>query len=133
MHELQQAQTLPDLHCAIKQMTWIEVRTINNPHNIQELQNRHPYIDTGEVSAIVLAQEWDANRILIDDRRARRVAGQEGLSIIGTVGVVLLAHRLGRITAQQARTILDKLYEGTAYISEDLYRDACQQLQEQRQ
>lgn len=128
--ELQRARTLPDLSKKVGQADWITVYPITRPDVLQALLDRHPFIHEGEAAAIALAQELDATRIILDDRRARQVAQAERLPLIGTVGVVLLAYRLGRITALQARVILDRLYGGTSYISESLYYEATQQLRD---
>lgn len=129
LQELQRARTLPRLGRAVEQTGWIEIHALRHPDKIQEMLSRYSSIDAGEAAAIILAQELGANRIIMDDKRARQVAQAEGLAVIGTVGVVLLAHRLRRVTTPQAQVILDQLYAGTAYISANLYRDAYRQLQ----
>ena len=42
----------------------------------------------GEVSAILLSQELKADVVLIDDSKARKVAQEEGLTVLGCVGVL---------------------------------------------
>ena len=128
LQELEQAKTLPELGEAVVKADCIVVRSVAYPQNIQSLINRYAHIGRGEAAAIVLAQELAAKRIIIDDKKARQVARAERLPLIGTVGVVLLAYRLRRITAQQAQDSLDRLYAGTAYISAELYRSAKSQL-----
>ena len=79
----------------------------------------------------MLAQELAARRIILDDKRARQVAQAEGLPLIGTVGVILLAYRLGQRSRPEAENILDRLYQGTAYISTNLYQAAIETLQQE--
>ena len=129
--ELQQAKTLPHLGATIARTDWIKVRSIHSPDKRQALQQRYPYLHSGEVAAIVLAQELAAQRIILDDKRARQVAQAEGLPLIGTVGVILLAYRLGQRSRPEAEEILDRLYQGTAYISADLYHGAIEALQQE--
>jgi predicted nucleic acid-binding protein len=45
-------------------------------------------LGAGELSSVVLAKELSADLVLIDDRRARRYAREEGLPIIGCVGIL---------------------------------------------
>lgn len=45
----------------------------------------------GELEAMALYQQINAQRLLIDDRRARRVAEANGINCIGALGVLLLA------------------------------------------
>jgi predicted nucleic acid-binding protein len=126
--ELQQAESLPHLGTTIAQTDWIQVCSIHSPDKQQVLQQRYPQLHKGETTVIVLAQELAAQRIILDDKRARQVAKAEGLPLIGTVGVILLAYRLGRRSKPEAKDILDRLYQGTAYISANLYHAAVEAL-----
>ena len=57
-----------------------------------------PSLGSGERGAIALAMEEPAERLLIlDDRLARRYALRRGLSLIGTVRVLVLAEGRGLI------------------------------------
>ena len=127
-HELRGAQTWPGLTRVVDQIPWISVCPLVHTDAPQRLRVRYPTIHEGEAATMVLAREIGANRILLDDKRARQAAHSEGLPLIGTVGIVLLACRLQRISAVEGQHILDRLYTGTAYISERLYREASRQL-----
>ena len=50
-------------------------------------------IDIGEGEAIVLAHERSADFILVDDLAARKIAIKRGLSVIGLVGILVVAKR----------------------------------------
>jgi len=63
-------------------------------------------VDGGEAEAICLASHLKA-RIILDDRRARTVARNLGLSLIGTVGVLLRAKQEGVVS--HIRPIIDEL------------------------
>jgi predicted nucleic acid-binding protein len=56
-----------------------------------------PNLDLGELAAISLAKEL-AVPLLIDERLGRRVAKEQGLEVIGAVGVLERAADLGVIT-----------------------------------
>ena len=80
-------------------------------------------VDLGEAEAIELAKELHADRLLVDERKGRRLALQEGLSVIGLVGIVLLARR--RKLIPSARALLDRLeQEAGMYLSERLKDEA---------
>jgi uncharacterized protein len=57
-------------------------------------------LHAGETEAIALALSIDPGTpIILDDRRARRVAREAGLTVTGTGGVVALAKRLGFVSS----------------------------------
>lgn len=51
-------------------------------------------VDRGEAAAIALARERKFY-LVVDDRRARQVAGHLGIPMVGTVGLLVLAKRRG--------------------------------------
>lgn len=51
----------------------------------------------GELAVIELALERRAERVVLDDRAARRQARAEGLSVVGTLGLLLAARLRGEI------------------------------------
>jgi uncharacterized protein len=76
-------------------------------------------VDACEAEAIELALELHADRLLMDERKGRKLAVQEGISVIGLLGVVLLAKRKGLIPS--ARTLLQRLdQEAGMYLSAEI-------------
>ena len=53
------------------------------------------HLHKGEAEAIVLAKEFSANLILLDDPKARATASHMGLERIGTIGILQLALKQG--------------------------------------
>jgi uncharacterized protein len=104
----------------VKLATWIEVRSISDIQKLSILQ-RLTNLDLGECAAIILTEEIGADQILLDDLDARRIAKARNLSIIGTIGTLILAKQRGIIFS--VREILDNLIEEGAYIGQRVYRD----------
>ncbi len=73
---------------------WMDVAAAKN-RSIQsqfEIQ-----VDRGEASLIALAKERERPLLILDDRRARKLAEGLGLSVTGTIGVLIQASSVGLI------------------------------------
>ena len=62
--------------------SWLTVQTTNT------VDETLTALDPGEQAAITLAQEIQADLLLIDERRGRRAARDRGLRLIGVLGVL---------------------------------------------
>lgn len=81
-------------------------------------------LGAGEADAIALAVQRKARLLLMDDRRARRVAELAyGLPVKGVAGIVVAAKRGGLITA--ARPLLEMMQGRGYYLSPRLIARAC--------
>ena len=74
----------------------------------------------GELEAMALYLALSADLLLVDDARAKKVAYLNGLEVIGSVGVLLLAKRRGLIS--QLKPFLDILATSDIYLSESSIR-----------
>jgi predicted nucleic acid-binding protein len=63
----------------------------------------------GELETLTLAREREIGLVAVDDKAARHKAIQMGLRPIGTVGLLLLAHRFGDLDETTAVDKLDQL------------------------
>lgn len=77
-------------------------------------------IDEGEYSAIILAIKENCI-FLCDDERARELAEREGLEVMGSIGVVLMALQNNLIDKKQAKTYIENLKKAM-YFSKDLFQ-----------
>jgi predicted nucleic acid-binding protein len=75
-------------------------------------------VDKGEASAIALAIELEDCLLIIDDLKGRKFAHQLGLTIIGTIGVIVDAKLVGIINS--VKPILAKIKSTDFRISEQL-------------
>jgi predicted nucleic acid-binding protein len=95
---------------------WLRVETVKN---LAQVQKYAQIVDAGEAEAIELARELHADRLLMDERKGRRLATQEGVPVIGLLGVILLARRNQIIPS--ARTLLQQLQQQDGmYLAEDV-------------
>ena len=81
-------------------------------------------IDRGEAETVVLAEELNADAVLIDDRKARKIATLRGLNVIGTIGVLLNAKDKGLIS--EVKPLLEALTKREIRISKELYEHALE-------
>jgi uncharacterized protein len=88
----------------VSEWPYLEVRAPQNAARVTELQVE---VDPGEAEAIALAEELQADVVLIDELAGRDVAIRSGLTVVGTLGVLLEAKRFGLCTA--VKPLLDRL------------------------
>jgi len=91
----------PDAPVAIQQWianspVWLTVQSVSV---IDPTLN---VLDRGEQAAITLAQTLPAELLLIDERLGRQIAGDRGLPIIGTIGILDDAAAQGFIDLEEA-------------------------------
>lgn len=75
-------------------LDWLQVHPVADLALIDVLQAD---LDLGESEVIALAQELKADRVVLDDLDARRMARRIGLLPIGTLGLLLAARLRGEI------------------------------------
>lgn len=95
---------------AIGQAEWIRVVPVSNRSVINQLTRP---VGAGEAEAIALAIQLNADVLLIDERRARKVAVELGLPVTGILGVLLEAKSQGLIAA--VKPILDQMEATVAF------------------
>ncbi len=99
---------------------WLQVRSVQNSAKTV-LYARS--VDQGEAEAIALAEELHAHHLLIDERKGRRLAQQQGVPVVGLLGVVLLARRANLIPS--ARKLLEQLdHQAGIYLATELKESA---------
>jgi predicted nucleic acid-binding protein len=74
-------------------------------------------LDEGEREAISIALSLGADAILIDERVGREVARKLGLTVTGTLGVIIDGHRRKLFNGSEA---LDRLAKTNFYASQEL-------------
>ncbi|MGA1826620.1 MAG: DUF3368 domain-containing protein [bacterium] len=72
----------------------------------------------GEIEAMALYKQLQADYLLIDDKRARKVAKLNQIKVTGSLGILLLAKQEGLISA--VKPFLDQLRTSDIFINENL-------------
>ncbi len=98
----------------VSKVSWIKIQKpdplLVKPLNI--------LVDAGEAEAIALAQAISNSMILLDDSRARKVAGRLNIKQIGTIGLLLRAKRSKLI--DKLKPHLEALQKNGIYIRQEL-------------
>jgi predicted nucleic acid-binding protein len=74
---------------------WLQERS---PTSIEMI----PTLDAGELAAISLARELNAELLLIDETEGRKAAAERGILLTGTVGVLERAAKAGLLELENA-------------------------------
>jgi uncharacterized protein len=105
---------------AILELDWIQTQHLTNPQLANQLQQERG-LDAGEANAIALALELQADDLLIDERLGRQEAIRLGLSIIGILGILIVAKQRSLIA--QIQPVMDALIDQAGFrVSPQLYQ-----------
>ena len=108
---------------AIREATWINVQTVSEvPPDLLAL------LDRGEAEVIALAEELDADEVILDERAARAIAITRGLPVIGSAGLLVRAKDQNLIPA--VRPLLTRMQEAGMRYSPRFFESLLDQLGE---
>lgn len=88
----------------VQTFDWIQTLAVTNRSVVEMLNNE---LDIGEAEAIALALEFEADQVLIDERRGRLVAAKLNLRYTGILGILVEAKSRGLIV--EVKPLLDAL------------------------
>ena len=113
---------------SIKEASYIKSVSVSNPEAVRILRMATG-LDQGESEAIVLTDELKADILLMDEAKGRTVSGQLGITIMGTIGLLLSAYEEKFITAEETRTCIDELQRAGRHIGKQHYQMLLDRLQ----
>ena len=101
---------------------WIRVEQIKDN---SEKKMYKAKLHDGEVEVMILAQERKADLVILDDNAAKKTAKYIGLSVTGTLGVLVKAKRQGII--KEVRPLLSEMKQNGFYVSNEVERMVLEQ------
>ena len=104
----------------IKECKFLTVRKVGNEFAVKLLQ-KQLNLDLGESESIVLAESIHSDLLIIDEKKARRIAKEMGLKITGTLGFLVELKSRGKVNL--IKPILDAMLESGIRISVLLYKE----------
>lgn len=105
--------------------TWIDVQAIVGREGMAAIQGTSS-LGAGELSVILLAEELNANLVLIDEVKARRAAQQRGLAVLGCVGI--LEDAFGMRLLPDLRQAYRQMLKSGAYIDPRILENSLKAL-----
>ncbi|MFV9690725.1 MAG: DUF3368 domain-containing protein [Desulfobacteria bacterium] len=85
-------------------------------------------MDRGEAEAILLAKEVQADTLIIDERIGYTIAKAQGLHVIGTLTVLLMAKEHGLIST--VKPLLDEMIRKGRWYSQFVCKDFLRKTEE---
>jgi len=106
----------------VREAAWIIKKQI---HDYAQANMLMTVLEKGEAEVLVLAKEIQADLILLDEEKARKTAVRAGFKVMGLIGILMVAKRLGRIAT--IRTYIEKLQREKFRLSEKVVNTALKQ------
>ena len=107
---------------------WIKVQKVQNQRVVRFLQG--DLRGRGECECIILTEEIDVKTVLIDDKKARKIARQAGIEVIGTLGLLVMAAREEILSREEAIKVIHLLVENDFRLSEPVVQKAISLIKE---
>ncbi|GEA17950.1 DUF3368 domain-containing protein [Moorella sp. E306M] len=85
---------------------WLIVHKVQSNREVAFLMT---VLGPGEAGVLVLGNELEADLLIIDEKKARRIAVQAGFEVLGVLGVINLAVSKGLINRKEAPAMIDIL------------------------
>ncbi|WP_028295898.1 DUF3368 domain-containing protein [Olivibacter sitiensis] len=104
----------------LSKQSWITIQKLANPEALSYFFD----LDSGEAEVIVLARELHADLVILDESLGRRYAQELGLTLTGTIGVLLKAKQ-NRLIPSVKNALLE-LSEKGVWLSTALIQHASE-------
>jgi len=86
----------------VKNANWIKTQSVKNDLAVSILSKT---LGFGESEAMVLTTEKSADFLILDDGKARKIAKEMDLPIIGTIGILMIAEKKKLIQSAKAELL----------------------------
>jgi predicted nucleic acid-binding protein len=103
---------------------WIEVLQLKTDMH----KGLSGYLDAGEATSIALASEYEESLLIIDEIKGRKAAKEMGISVTGSLGVLITAKKKGHL--KSVKPIIEKIQKTNFRISENLIERVLEKVNE---
>lgn len=101
--------------------SYIKTVSVSNPEAVRILRMATG-LDQGESEAVVLTDELKADILLMDEAKGRTISTQMGITVMGTIGLLISAYEDNLITSEEARICIDGLQRSGRHIGKKYYQ-----------
>ncbi len=101
--------------------SYIKTVSVSNPEAVRILRMATG-LDQGESEAVVLTDELKADILLMDEAKGRTISTQMGITVMGTIGLLISAYEDKLITSEEARICIDGLQRSGRHIGKKYYQ-----------
>ncbi len=110
---------IPGQLIVLSEADWMEIRGLSDKTPFTQLSTQ---LDKGEAEAIALCMELNADLLIIDEFKGRKIAEKHGLKLTGLLGILLRAKEKGLLVAVKPE--MDRLKSAAGFrIHPKLYLD----------
>ena len=103
----------------IKVLDFLKMVPVENVKSVNVLRSVTG-LDAGESEALIMYDEQNADLLLMDEHKGRRVAKQLNVRYIGTAGILMLAYDKGLIQSSDVKLCLDMMLDSGIRLDEKL-------------
>ncbi len=107
----------------VKKSSFLKISSVQNRKALELLQVISG-LDEGESEAIILADELKSNVLVIDEKKGRKVAKKLGITITGTIGILIQAYNEKMISEIEIKSYLYQLKNNNIRLSDSLIQQA---------
>jgi len=108
----------------LKANPWLKIEKVVDVEKVKLLYELEP----GEAEVIILAKEKGIKQVMIDEKIARLQAKVLDLEVIGTLGLLLKARKMGMLSA--IKPLIIKMRENGIWIKEDIVAGILREAEE---
>lgn len=101
----------------VKEASYIKSVPVLN-HEAVRILRLATGLDQGESEAIVLTDEREADILLMDEAKGRKISGKMGITVMGTIGIRISSYEDNLISSEEVRRCIDDLQRSGRHIGE---------------